>query len=184
MNVLALFKYLFVTTLFVASSTALALPTGMMGTLSLGNRTGEVDVSGNGSSGSGKTDNAAQYLGAKIGYVNLVNQGVGYILRGALNSKISGSGWASFTELRPEGNVAFGFNDVVYGFAGLNFSTYLSGFEDWGMGLGIQLGAGYMITPQVALELQYITSNYSFEKAGYDVDVTLKSLEVSVGYTF
>ncbi len=147
-----------------------------------GSMSGDLKLSGD-ISGHGTTDRDSQYLGLRGSYFNFTSSDVGFIGRLDLAPKVAGSGWADYVFLRPQANIAFQI-DRGFFFGGLNLNKFLSKFEDAGLGLGWQIGAGFNFSNDWLGEVQYISSTHSYTVDSIDVDVTFKSIDFSLEYRF
>jgi hypothetical protein len=128
-----------------------------------------------------KSVQSTDYLGAKVGYAGVKPNAFGFLARATLANKLTGDKWGNYTILRPEINAAFGVNEALYFFGGVNIQKFLQDdFSKLGLGTGLQIGAGYQLNETLFVEGQYLSTTHTYES----VEFTFNSLEVSLGTTF
>ncbi|MBT4793496.1 MAG: hypothetical protein HON90_18125 [Halobacteriovoraceae bacterium] len=121
-----------------------------------------------------------------IGYEDIKLKEFGY--SGTLTRIVNSVRGISINQNMLEGNVTYGFTPQIHVFGGGNFSSLQSEadtepvdlFDDLGIGIGLQLGAGVQLSKKIALELKYVTTFHTVQYDAYYEDGTKSSIKEDV----
>ncbi len=130
------------------------------------------------------SDDADQKLGIAIGYAKIPTLDIGFTAR-LLYSTYDSDESEDPGSLRAEGNITYGFADMIYGFGGFNIHKFTSeGLDELDAGAGLQFGLGAQFTPNLGVDLGYVVMNNEASRRGVDLELQMKGLELSLHGTF
>ena len=142
--------------------------------LMMGSLGGKVDTdytfeSGGQVSETVNSENSATNMGAIISYSYIPNMNIGFLGKFNIYMLDSADSDAGMV-IRPEANIAFGGDDLFYGYGGINFVQINDNknIDSASPGVGFQVGFGVIFNKAFDIDFSYSMINFNSTSSGYD----------------